>query len=153
MIVFFTFVFFTVSFFINLYLIPAFFRRGQMVAGFFTLLLLITVILGLCICTLTFPTYLDKARDFISSVPEDKSTRISEYEDKKERKDQEEKKTQEQKVNQKNETEWVCTIVDDQKICTRNQKKEAREDETSEWDCVTEGNRKICIKHGAEKWY
>lgn len=59
----------------------------------------------------------------------------------------------EQKVNQKNETEWVCTIVDDQKICTRNQAKEAREDKTSDsdWDCVTEGNRKICIKHGAEK--
>lgn len=35
MIVIFTFVFFTVSFLINLYLIPAFFRRGQMVAGFF----------------------------------------------------------------------------------------------------------------------
>ena len=52
-----------------------------------------------------------------------------------------------------NETEWVCTIVDDQKICTRNQKKEAREDKTSDsdWDCVTEGNRKICIKHGAAK--
>lgn len=100
-----------------------FFAEDKWSQFFFTLLLLITVILGLCICTLTFPTYLDKARDFISSVPEDKSTRISEYEDKKERKDQEEKKTQEQKVNQKNETEWVCTIVDDQKICTRNQKK------------------------------
>ena len=60
-------------------------------------------------------------------------------------------KAQEQNSNQKRETEWVCTIVDDQKICTRNQENEAREDKTSEWDCVTEGNRKICIKHGAEK--
>lgn len=154
MIVFFTFVFFNVAVLINLYLIPAFFRSEQMVAGFLALLLLITVILGLCICTLTLPSYSDKARDFISSVSEDKSTRISEYEDKKERKDQEEKKAQEQKVNQKNETEWVCTIVDDQKICTRNQEKEAREDKTSDsdWDCVTEGSRKICIKHGAAKW-
>lgn len=58
---------------------------------------------------------------------------------------------QEQNSNQKRETEWVCTIVDDQKICTRNQENKAREDKTSEWDCVTEGNRKICIKHGAEK--
>lgn len=60
-------------------------------------------------------------------------------------------KAQEQNSNQKRETEWACTIVDDQKICTRNQENEAREDKTSEWDCVTEGNRKICIKHGAEK--
>lgn len=146
-------VFFTVSFFINLFLIAAFFRRGQMIASFFTML--ITVILGLCICALIPRGFKDQTREFIGSVFEDKSTRISEYEDKKERKDQEEKKAQEQKVNQKNETEWVCTIVDDQKICTRNQEKKAREDETSDsdWDCVTEGNRKICIKHGAEKWY
>ena len=104
-----------------------------MVAGF--LFMLMEVFLGLGICKLIPASYL-------------------EYKAQKERKDQEEKKAQEQKVNQKNETEWVCTIVDDQKICTRNQEKEAREDKTSDsdWDCVTEGNRKICIKHGAAKW-
>lgn len=60
---------------------------------------------------------------------------------------------QEQNSNQKRETEWVCTIVENQKICTRQDNK-ASEDDTSEWDCVTEGNKKICTKHGAgQKWY
>ena len=143
-------VIFTVAWLISLYLIAAFLARGQMVASFFSTLM--AVFLGLCICTLIPRSFSDKTRELIGSVFEDKSTRISEYEDKKERKEQEEKKAQEQKVNQKNETEWVCTIVDDKKICTRNQENKAREDKTSEWDCVTEGNRKICIKNGAAKW-
>lgn len=146
-------VFFTVAFLISIYLIAAFLLRGLMGAGFFSTLM--AVFFGLCICTYIPRNFSDKTRELIGSVFEDKSTRISEYEDKKERKEQEEKKAQEQKVNQKNETEWVCTIVDDKKICTRNQENEARVDKTSDsdWDCVTEGSRKICIKHGAEKWY
>lgn len=123
-------VFFTVAFLISLYLIAASLLRGLMVAGFFSTWM--AVFFGLCICTFIPHSFSDKTREFIGSVFE-------------------EKKAQEQNSNQKRETEWVCTIVDDQKICTRNQEKEAHEDETSEWDCVTEGNRKICIKHGAEK--
>ena len=96
-------VIFTVAWLISLYLIAAFLARGQMVASFFSTLM--AVFLGLCICTLIPRSFSDKTRELIGSVVEDKSARISEYEDKKERKYQEEKKAQEQKVNQKNETE------------------------------------------------
>lgn len=142
----------TLAFLINIFLAVAFLRRGQNIAS--AVSLLSVAFIGVWISAIVISYNRASIHDFMASVSEDKSTRISEYEDKKERKDQEEKKAQEQKVNQKNETEWVCTIVDDQKICTRNQEKEAREDKTSDsdWDCVTEGNRKICIKHGAAKW-
>ena len=147
----------TLAFLINLFLAVAFLRRGQNIASGVSLSIaaLSATFIGLWISAIVISYNRASIHDFMASVFEGKPTHIREYEDKKERKEQEEKKAQEQKVNQKNETEWVCTIVDDQKICTRNQEKKAREDETSDsdWDCVTEGNRKICIKHGAEKWY
>ncbi len=124
----------TLAFLINLFLTVAFLRRGQVIASVASLSIaaLSAAFIGLWICTIVISYNRASIHDFMGAVFEDKSARISEYEDKKERKDQEEKKAQEQKVNQKNETEWVCTIVDDKKICTRNQEKEAREGETSD---------------------
>lgn len=113
----------TLAFLINLFLTVAVLRRGQVIASVASLSIaaLSATFIGLWICTIVISYNRASIHDFMGAVFEDKST--SEYEDKKERKDQEEKKAQVQNSNQKRETEWVCTIVDDQKICTRNQEK------------------------------